>query len=65
MMVQKARLFGDEDVARRMLGTVDPKEHRALGRKVAGFRERVWDECRVFSFFLSFLLCCSFGGRAI
>lgn len=43
MMVQKARLFGDEDVAREMLRTRDPKAHKALGRKVRGFDGKVWD----------------------
>lgn len=44
MMVQKARLFGDEAVAREMLQTSDPKAHKALGRKVRGFDGGVWDE---------------------
>lgn len=44
MMVQKARLFGDEDTAKRMLGTTDPKEHKSLGREVQGFVEGAWDE---------------------
>ncbi|KAF1959795.1 DUF1768-domain-containing protein [Byssothecium circinans] len=43
MMVQKARLFGDEDVAVQMLATTDPRRHKALGREVKGFREGVWD----------------------
>ncbi|KAF2828457.1 DUF1768-domain-containing protein [Ophiobolus disseminans] len=44
MMVQKARLFRDEDVARKMLNTTDPKRHKALGRQVKGFEGGVWDE---------------------
>ncbi|KAJ4985662.1 hypothetical protein SVAN01_08837 [Stagonosporopsis vannaccii] len=44
MMVQKARLFGDEEVAKEMLRTSDPKMHKALGRKVKGFDGKVWDE---------------------
>jgi ribA/ribD-fused uncharacterized protein len=44
MMVEKARLFGDEGVAKQMLATTDPKEHKELGRLVEGFREGVWDE---------------------
>lgn len=43
-MVQKARLFGDEKVAQMMLTTTDPKEHKAMGRMVKGFNERVWNE---------------------
>ncbi|KAF2033602.1 DUF1768-domain-containing protein, partial [Setomelanomma holmii] len=44
MMVQKARLFKDEDVARNMLATTDPKQHKALGRQVDNFDGKVWDE---------------------
>ncbi len=44
MMVQKARLFGDEQVAKEMLRTTDPKVHKALGRKVKNFDNIVWDE---------------------
>ena len=40
MMVQKARLFSDEKVAKQMLGTTDPKVHK----KVRGFEGGVWDE---------------------
>jgi ribA/ribD-fused uncharacterized protein len=44
MMVQKARLFGDTATAAKMLDTTDPKRHKALGRQVKNFDERVWDE---------------------
>jgi hypothetical protein len=44
MMVQKARLFGDEAIASQMLATTDPALHKKLGRLVKGFDERVWDE---------------------
>jgi predicted NAD-dependent protein-ADP-ribosyltransferase YbiA (DUF1768 family) len=44
MMVQKALLFADSKIAAQMLRTEDPKVHKALGRKVRGFREGVWDE---------------------
>tara|TARA_R110002003_G_scaffold290_2_gene18545 strand:+ start:38950 stop:39141 length:192 start_codon:yes stop_codon:yes gene_type:complete len=43
MMVQKARLFGDEDAAGKMLGCGDPKRHKALGRTVKGFDDEVWN----------------------
>jgi ribA/ribD-fused uncharacterized protein len=53
MMIQKARLFGDEKVAQRMLATQDPKTHKALGREVKGFDEKTWDSrtCLYFSLF--------------
>ncbi|WPG99369.1 Hypothetical protein R9X50_00218300 [Acrodontium crateriforme] len=44
MMVQKARLFGDEDIAQKMMQTTNPKEHQALGRKAKGFDRKKWDE---------------------
>ncbi|KAF2473367.1 DUF1768-domain-containing protein, partial [Lindgomyces ingoldianus] len=43
MMVGKARLFGDEEVASMMLATTDPKTHKKLGREVRGFDEKVWN----------------------
>lgn len=58
MMVQKARLFGDEQVAREMLRTRDPKACKALGRKVKNFDDATWDK-RMFSFFWRCgVLCC-------
>ena len=44
MMVQKARLFGDEDIAKQMLQTTDPKTHKDLGRLVKNFDNALWDE---------------------
>jgi ribA/ribD-fused uncharacterized protein len=44
MMVQKARLFGDEAIAKQMLQTTDPKTHKDLGRLVGNFDNAVWDE---------------------
>lgn len=44
MMVQKARLFGDEKVAGEMLRTDNPKKHKALGRRVKNFDNAVWDK---------------------
>ncbi|KAL5427324.1 hypothetical protein PMIN04_001339 [Paraphaeosphaeria minitans] len=43
MMVGKARLFGDEDVAREILAAEHPGRQKALRRKVRGFDEGVWD----------------------
>jgi ribA/ribD-fused uncharacterized protein len=44
MMVQKARLFGDEKVAKDMLETSNPRAHKALGRKVKNFDNGTWDK---------------------
>ncbi|KAJ9664962.1 hypothetical protein H2201_005014 [Coniosporium apollinis] len=44
MMMQKAKLFGDEKIAQQMVEAPSPKEHKALGRKVKGFDSAKWDE---------------------
>ena len=46
MMYQKAKLFGDEKVASRILKTSEPSAQKALGRKVRGFNEKVWRKNR-------------------
>lgn len=46
MMHRKALLFGDAEAAGKIMMTWAPKEHKALGRKVAGFDEAVWREHR-------------------
>ncbi len=47
MMHGKATLFGDTEVAARILAASHPREHKALGRKVAGFDDAVWKRERV------------------
>ena len=42
MMAGKARLFGDEEAARRVLADPDPRAAKAAGRAVRGFDERAW-----------------------
>lgn len=46
MMVHKALLFGDVEIAEQMKGVKDgdPKEMQALGRRAKGFDRGVWDE---------------------
>jgi ribA/ribD-fused uncharacterized protein len=46
MMAEKARLFGDEAVRRKILAESDPKKIKALGRKISGFDESVWASSR-------------------
>lgn len=46
MMVAKARLFGDEATAQRILAERNPREQKALGREVKGFIEPVWAAAR-------------------
>lgn len=47
MMHQKAILFGDQEAARLIMSTKDPRKHKSLGRKVKGFNEDVWDANRI------------------
>src|ERR671914_131459 len=46
MMYHKARLFGDEDTAERLLDTPTPRDAKALGRRVKQFDEAMWNEHR-------------------
>lgn len=46
MMAEKARLFGDTDIEKKILDCKDPKTIKALGRKVSGFDETTWNTCR-------------------
>jgi ribA/ribD-fused uncharacterized protein len=47
MMYKKALLFEDEDVANAVMRTQNPREQKALGRKVRGFDKDKWEEvCR-------------------
>jgi ribA/ribD-fused uncharacterized protein len=47
MMWYKAFLFRDAESMRKIMATDDPKEQKALGRKVRGFDQIVWElNCR-------------------
>ena len=46
MMHRKAELFGDSEIAEKILGAETPGEAKALGREVCGFEEAVWAEAR-------------------
>jgi len=43
MMAEKARLFRDESVLKKILETATPAAAKKLGRKVADFESEVWD----------------------
>jgi ribA/ribD-fused uncharacterized protein len=47
MMAGKARLFGDEKAARRVLAARTPAEAKNIGRQVRDFDSAVWDAHRV------------------
>lgn len=42
MMAAKARLFKDDETLAQILETMDPKDAKALGRKVKNFNEVLW-----------------------
>jgi ribA/ribD-fused uncharacterized protein len=44
MMSQKARLFGDDETALRVLSAQSPKEVKQLGREAKGFDATIWDD---------------------
>lgn len=43
MMAEKARLFGDEAIRAKILASASPRAHKALGRRVSGFDQAVWE----------------------
>lgn len=47
MMYAKAKLFGDNDIAQKILQKIDPAEHKRLGRQVRNFDENKWRESRL------------------
>lgn len=42
MMYHKALLFGDEDTAKKVRQTSDPRTMKSLGREVKNFSEEIW-----------------------
>ncbi len=46
MMHGKAILFGDREIAAEIVAADHPKQHKALGRKVANFDDKVWKQNR-------------------
>ncbi|SNQ47785.1 conserved hypothetical protein [Frankia canadensis] len=46
MMAGKARLFGDDDALETILAAPDPGRAKALGRRVRGFDEAIWERHR-------------------
>ncbi|SCK53926.1 hypothetical protein H181DRAFT_04941 [Streptomyces sp. WMMB 714] len=46
MMARKARLFGDAEAERRAVAAPGPRQAKAVGRKVKGFDQEVWERER-------------------
>lgn len=42
MMFAKAKMFGDEGTAAKIMGTTDPRKQKALGREVQGYDDALW-----------------------
>lgn len=46
MMANKAALFGDEEIQKEILDCHDPKQIKALGRKVRNFDDTTWNKVK-------------------
>ncbi|VAW74089.1 Uncharacterized protein COG3236 [hydrothermal vent metagenome] len=46
MMTAKARLFGDDNIAQKILATKNPGQAKKLGRRVKNFNNEVWEHHR-------------------
>lgn len=46
MMAEKARLFNDNETLNKILATENPREQKALGRKVKNFTDKEWNKVR-------------------
>lgn len=46
MMAEKAKLFGDEEIRRRIVSAPNPGAAKQLGRQVQGFDEQLWQQRR-------------------
>lgn len=47
MMFSKAKMFGDEETAKQVMATHDPKTQKALGRKVKNYDDMAWSAKRL------------------
>jgi len=46
MMYNKAILFHDNEIAKQIMATSNPRKQKSLGRKVKGFDDKKWNEHR-------------------
>lgn len=47
MMAKKALMFGDYDALKEIMESIDPREQRAIGRRVKNFNAEKWNKyCR-------------------
>ena len=43
MMAEKARVFGDDEMLRKILASDSPRQQKALGRKIRNFDDDAWN----------------------
>lgn len=46
MMYQKAKTFGDDEIAQKILTSTSPSEIKGLGRKVRNYDDTIWNGVR-------------------
>ena len=46
MMAKKALLFHDYEIFDQILAEKDPQKCKRLGKKVRGFKSRIWNKCK-------------------
>lgn len=46
MMYQKAKIFGDDETAQKILTSTSPSEIKGLGRKVRNYNDTIWNGVR-------------------
>lgn len=46
MMYQKAKTFGDDEIAQKILASTSPSEIKGLGRKVRNYNDTIWNGVR-------------------
>ena len=51
MMWKKAKRFGDEEIANKIIWTENPEIVKRLGRQVKGFNQAIWDDCKEYLVF--------------
>ena len=47
MMAQKAKVFQDKETYDKIMASTNPKEQKALGRKIKNFNDETWDKYKI------------------